>query len=74
MGPFLGMAVQRPLAGLAVDTQVRNLAQPPGSRLVEMLQGAEGPTVEQVGLDVLGRSTFPLVCGRRGWHATGRKP
>ena len=51
MRSFFGIAVDRPLLGLAMDLDVGNMGQPPGGHLVEVSQIAEGPAVEQVLLD-----------------------
>ena len=49
---FLGVAVDGPLFGLAVNTRVGDLGQPPCRDLIELLERVEGTAIEKIGLDV----------------------
>jgi hypothetical protein len=61
---FLRVAVQRARPGLTVDAHVSDLGQPPGRRLVEMLQRVEAPAIEQAGFDISKRPLdFPFGLG-----------
>ena len=52
VGPFLGVAVDRPRLGLAVLADVGDLGQPPGRGLVQVPQAAEGPAAQQARFDI----------------------
>jgi hypothetical protein len=56
VGPFLCPPIKRPLPGLTMNTHIGDVGQPPRRHLVEMLQGAEGAAIEQVGLGIPERS------------------
>jgi len=64
------MAIERPLPGLAMDSHVGDVAQPPGGHLVEMPQGAEGPAVEKVGLGIP-EGPLHLALGLTAPHPAG---
>ena len=52
VGPFLGVSVDRPRLGLAVDADVGDLGQPPRRGLVQVPEAAKGPAAEQAGFDI----------------------
>ena len=67
VGPFLGMAIDRPRLGLAVDADVGDLGQPPGRGLVQVLQAAEGPAAKQARFDISkGSLDLPFRLGPPG--------
>ncbi len=68
--PFAFIALQRRFLEVAQLTQVGDLRQPPGSRLVEMFQGVEGAAVEEAGFGIV-KLAFDLALGLRPTHPAG---
>jgi len=46
--PFLYVTIHGACLGLAMDVHVGDLRQPPGRGLIQVLQGSEGPAIEQI--------------------------
>jgi hypothetical protein len=73
VGPFLGVAIDRPRLGLAVDADVGDLGQPPGRGLVQVPEAAEGPAAKQAGFDISkGSLHFSFRLGPPG--SAGHRP
>ena len=67
VGLFLGVSIHRTCLGVAMDVHIGDLGQPPGGRLVQVLQGMEAPATEQAGFDISKMSfNFSLGLGPPG--------
>ena len=74
VGLFLGMTIDRPRLGLAVDANVGDLGQPPRRGLVQVLQTAEGPAAKQARFDISkGSLDLPFCLGPPGTASHGAK-
>src|SRR5271157_641140 len=62
VGLFLGVPIHRTCPGVAMDVHVGDLGQPPGGRLVQVLQGMEAPATKQAGFDI-GKMSFDFSLG-----------
>jgi hypothetical protein len=65
------MAIERSLFGLALDAHVGHVGQPPPGDIVEMIQRAERPAVEQARLDI-GEEPLLLALGLGPPRQTGK--
>src|SRR5271154_6449254 len=67
---FALMTLQRRFLEVTQDAHVGDAPQPAGGHLVEMLQGVEGATIEQVGFDIE-ELALDLALGLWAAHAAG---